>query len=316
MWVSLPMIRTRQAPQRASVVASESDPVVLRWAAAVRRQDRIEMARAEGELVRRGEAAVAPLARLAEESPELGPQVAQVLGRIRCTASVAALARLHRSHGVTGGAVLRAAVLRALAEIGGQGAREAFLDLLHEEPDAGVRQVAAELAPALLRPEDLASLPPDLRGPIQGDAVRREEVSKLLTELSKTPASSRSSEEWAQYLSPACPLAGRLIAVERLEARADDEALDALRAGATGENLDTVAAAFGALCRLRSHGARLVVRDLVLSSPADRLAVLMDILGAYGDAAYVPLAREVEQRAQSERVKELAERAALRLELR
>lgn len=316
VWVSRPAGVSRRVPGPSAAGASEEDAVAWRWAAALRRQDRLEIARSERDLVQRGEAAVSPLVRAAQESPELAEEVVRVLGLLRYPASVSALRQLHREHGATRGAALRVAVLRALAEIGGQTAREAFLALLRDEVDPSVQQTAAELAPTLLRPEDLASLPPDLLRRIQGGIVQREDVSKLLMELSKTPASGRTSAEWAAYLSPVCPLAARTIAIDRLEARADPEAIQALRNAARGDDLDTAVGAFGALCRLPTNEVRVAVKDLLLSAPEERLAAMLDVLGTYGDSAYVPLARQLRDRSGSERLKELADRAALRLKLR
>lgn len=305
----------RSAPPPV-VELKDEDLLLRRWVDSLGRGDDTEAARVERELLRHGEAAVSWLARLVEESPELATDVVRVLGRLRCTASVGALHGIHRAHGASQGGALRTAILRALAEIGGDTARDAFLALLRDEPDPDVRKTAAALAPALLRPEEVALLPPDLRGAAQGDAVHREDVAQLIADLSKTSASKRSSAEWALYLSPLCPLAGRMIVVERLEQRADDDAIAALRKASEGQDLDTAVAAFSALCRLRRHPVRLAVKEILVSAPEDRLPSLLDVLGTYGDSVYVPLAREIEAARDSERIKALARRAALRLELR
>ncbi len=138
----------------------------------------------------------------------------------------------------------------------------------------------------------------------------------LLSDLSATPAADRTSREWAAYLSPTYPLAARVIAVERIETRGDDEGLHALRGTVSQGDADTSLAAFSALCRLRSNTARLVVRELLHAAPQERLPAMLDVLGTYGDQAYLPLARQVEEASVSEPMKAHARRAALRLELK
>lgn len=316
VWVWKPAATARRGHGRPATLLTEEDALVLRWAAAVRRGDRGDAARIEAECVRRGDAVVEPLAHIADESPEIAGEVVCALGCIRCQASSAAIERICRAHARAGEASVRTAAFRALAELGGEGARSSFLRLLRDESDPDVRRVAAELAPALLRPEELSSLPPDLLALVQGDVANRAALGKLLTELSETPASSRPSADWAQYLSGAWPAAVRSLAVDRLEARADAEALDALRGTAAADDLDAALIAFAGLCRMRGHEARGIVRDLVLAAAGSRLEAMLDVLGTFGDAAYVPLVRQIEQGSGSEGLKALAHRAALRLGMR
>ncbi|GEM_PF-3436128 len=316
VWTLRPPGVFRRRPVAPAVEMTEEEFLVRRWAAAVERKDRLETMRAESEMVRRGERVVPLLARVADGSPDLTGEVVRVLGRIRCVASVSTLQGLHRHQSASGGAALRSAILRSLAEIGGQNAREAFLALLADEPDAGVRRVALDLAGALLRPEDLAALSPDLRPAASVSLSHREETATLLADLSATPAASRASHEWAAYLSPTYPLAARSIAIERLETRADEEALDSLRKAVAEGDVDTSIGAFAALCRLRSNAARVAVRDLLHATPEERLPAMLDVLGTYGDQAYLPLARQVEEASASEPLKAHARRAALRLEIK